>query len=211
MRLIESEDDLAEGAAALALAEPRFAAALEAAGPPPLRRRPGGFDALLQIITEQQVSVAAGRAIFGKLQQAGATTPEAVLDRDVEALRALGLSRPKARTAHAAAEAVLSGALCFERQRLSPVEDAMAEMTALKGVGPWTAEIYQLFCVGRADMLPAADLALQEAARALLTLEERPSAKAFAEIGAAWSPWRSVAARILWSYYRVLKGREGVR
>lgn len=207
MRRIETEADLAEGLAALAAMEPRFAEALSMTGPPPLRRRPGGFAALLMIIVEQQVSVAAGRAIWARVEAAGATSADAVLAMDAEALRGLGLSRPKAKAAHALAEAVLQGALCFQRQDAAAYEAAFDEMVAVKGVGPWTAEIYHLACVGRADLMPASDIALREAARRLFDLPERPDARSLAAMAQAWSPWRSVAARLLWAYYRVATGR----
>ncbi len=209
MRVIETEDDIAEGVAHLVAVEPRFAVAVEASGKPPLRRRPDGFATLVEIVVGQQVSTAAGRAIFSRMAAAGCLTPEAVLARDDAALRGLGLSRPKIRTLRAAAEATAERRLCFVRQRESPVEAAMEEMTAIKGIGPWTAEIYQMFAVGRADVFAPRDLALQEAARALFEQAERPTAPALAAMAAPWSPWRGVAARALWAYYRVLKGRSG--
>lgn len=189
---------------------PRLGETIERLGPPEIRRRPDGFAGVLRVLVDQQVSVAAGRAIFAKLEAAGAVTPEAVLARDEEALRELGLSRPKARYARAIAEATRSGALCFERQRALPYAEAAAELTAIKGVGAWTAAIYHMFCIGRGDLLPAADLALQEAARRLYDLPERPSPEAFAAMGAPWRPWRSAAALALWRYYSSEKNREGV-
>lgn len=209
MRIIRSRRELDDGAAHLVAVEPRFAQALAAGGPPPLRRRKGGFAALFEIIVEQQVSVASGRAIWARIEAAGATTPEAVLALDAQGLRALGLSGPKARYAHEIARAAQSGAICFERQRRLPCAAAIAELVAVKGVGPWTAEVYQMFCVGRPDLFPVADIALQEAARGLFGLAARPEQKRFAAMAEPWSPWRAVAARVLWSYYRVLKGREG--
>lgn len=208
-RLIRNEADLAEGVAALAAAEPRFARAVARAGAPPLRLRPGGFSALFKLIVEQQVSVASGNAIWARIEAANCVTPEAVLARDVEALRALGLSRPKARYARALAEAVAARAVCFERQRALPYAAAAAELTAVLGVGRWTAELYHLACVGRADLLPVGDIALQEAAKVLFELPDRPGPRDFEALAEAWRPWRSVAARILWSYYRVIKNREG--
>ena len=194
----------------LAEACPRMKSALERCGPPPIRRRAGGFPGLLRILTGQQVSVAAGDAIFAKLEAAGAVAPEVVLAMAEDDLRALGLSRPKARYAKAIAEAVNSGALCFKRQSAAPLEEAVAEMTAIKGVGPWTAEIYQMFCVGRPDLLPVGDLALREAAGRLYDLPERPTQAEFAALGEPWSPWRSAAALVLWRFYAAEKSKEGV-
>ena len=209
MRRVECAADLQEGVAHLISVEPRFAAAVEAGGPPPLRRRAPGFDSLLQVLVEQQVSVAAGRAIWSRIEAAGATTPAAVLARDIEELRAIGLSRPKARYAREAAAALQTGRLDFDRLAGADIDAAMAELTAITGVGRWTAEIYLMFCDGRADLMPVGDIALQEAARALFELEKRPKGDEFDALAAPWSPWRSVAARVLWAYYRVLKGREG--
>lgn len=204
------EEALPEALAHLAEACPRMASALERCGPPAIRRREEGFRGLLRILTGQQVSVAAGDAIFARLDKAGAAAPEAILAMDEEALRGLGLSRPKARYAMAIAEALRSGAVCTERQRSLPVDAAIAELTQVKGVGPWTAEIYQMFCVGRRDLLPVGDLALREAAARLYDLAERPTEAEFAALGEPWAPWRSAAALLLWRYYAAEKQKEGV-
>lgn len=209
MRVIETQEDIAEGVAHLCAVEPRFAAAVAAGADPPLRRRAGGFGGLVAIIVSQQVSVASGNAIFARVADAGRAEPAALLAASDEALRGLGLSRPKIRALRAAAEAARDGRLCFTRQRALAVDAAMAEMTAITGIGPWTAEIYQMFAVGRADVFAPKDLALQEAARALFGLAARPSPTALSEMAEPWSPWRAVAARTLWAYYRVIKGRSG--
>jgi DNA-3-methyladenine glycosylase II len=206
-RIIETEACVAEGAEWLAAREPRFAAALEETGPLPLRRRADGFPALLSAIVSQQLSVAAAAGIWAKLEAAGATTPEGLEALDDDALRACGLSRPKIRYARALAEAALD----YEGLRRMPDEEAIARMVAVPGVGRWTAEIYLMFSLGRADVFAPADLALQESARLLFELPERPAPKPLAEMAQAWSPWRGVAARLLWAYYRVAKNREGVR
>ncbi|MEM9724647.1 MAG: DNA-3-methyladenine glycosylase 2 family protein [Pseudomonadota bacterium] len=197
--------------AALRRACPRLGAALDQVGPPELRRRPEGFASMLQVIVDQQVSVASGRAIWARVEAAGATSAAAVSAMEDEALRACGLSRPKVRAARALAEAERSGALCFRRQREARYEEAAAELTAVKGVGPWSAAIYHMFCVGRADMMPAADIAIQEAVRRLYGLPERPDAKALDAMAEAWAPWRSAAALLLWRYYLEEKSRDGVR
>ena len=210
MRIIETVDDLAEGVAHLVAVEPRFAGAVEEAGMPPLRRRPPGFAALLKIIVGQQVSVAAADGIWRRVSEGGADTPERVLAMSDEALRALGLSRPKVRYARAIAEALREGSLDLDACAAGSVEDAMKSLTAVTGIGTWTAEIYLMFCVGRADIFADKDLALQESARLLFGLEDRPDPKTLSAMAEAWSPWRGVAARVLWSYYHVAKGREGV-
>lgn len=205
-RLIETEACVAEGADWLAKAEPRFAAALELTGPLPLRRRPDGFGQLLSAIVSQQVSVASARAIWAKLEEAGAVTPEAVLQYDQDGLRDLGLSRQKARYACALAEAGID----YDALRQAPNDEVIKALTAVTGIGVWTAEIYAMFSLGRADVFAPGDLALQESARVLFDLPERPKEKPLRQMAEAWSPWRSVAARALWAYYHVAKDREGI-
>jgi DNA-3-methyladenine glycosylase II len=205
-RLIETEACVAEGADWLAKAEPRFAAALELTGPLPLRRRPDGFGQLLSAIVSQQVSVASARAIWAKLEEAGAVTPEAVLQYDQDGLRELGLSRQKARYACALAEAGID----YDALRQAPNDEVIRALTAVTGIGVWTTEIYAMFSLGRADVFAPGDLALQESARVLFDLPERPKEKPLRQMAEAWSPWRSVAARALWAYYHVAKDREGI-
>jgi len=210
MRIIETEDDLAEGVAHLIAVEPRFAKAIDLAGMPPLRRREPGFASLLHIIVGQQVSVAAADGIWRRVAEGGADAPERVLAMNDDDLRALGLSRPKVRYAKAIAVAMRDGALDLDACATGTVEDAMASLTAVTGIGTWTAELYLMFCVGRADIIADKDLAIQESARILFDLEARPDPKTLSALAEPWSPWRGVAARVLWSYYRVAKGREGV-
>ena len=210
MRIIETYDDIQSGLAHLRAVEPRFGPALDLAGPVPLRRREEGFAPLLDILVSQQLSVASADSVLRKLKAAGLMTPEAVLAAEDEAMRACGLSRPKIRYARAAAEAVRGGALDFAALPRLPVAVAAAKLTAITGIGPWTAEIYLMFCIGHADVFAPGDLALQEAAKMMLSLEARPDAKTMARLAEPWAPWRAVAARALWAYYRVAKGREGV-
>ena len=209
-RIIKNNADIAEGVAALIEIEPKFRIAVENSGPIPLRRKPSGFAPLLQAIVGQQISVAAAAGIWKRIEAANAVKPDAILAMSDEDLRACGLSRPKVKYARAIAEAVTDGTLCFDHCRDAPVEEAVAMLTAIKGVGDWTAEIYLMFSVGRADVFASKDLALQESARRLFGLGERPTGKEMALMAEAWSPWRAVAARILWAYYRSEKGREGV-
>jgi DNA-3-methyladenine glycosylase II len=205
-RIIETPEDVAEGADWLARAEPRFAHALEATGPLPLRWRPDGFPTLLSAIVSQQVSVAAASAIWGRLEAAGAVTPAAVAAAPEEVLRGCGLSRQKIGYARAIAESGID----FAALRTMPTEAVVAELVRIRGIGVWTAEIYAMFSLGRADVFAPGDLALQESAARLFELEARPGEKALRAMAEAWSPWRAVAARLLWAYYRVEKGREGV-
>ena len=206
-RLIETPACVAEGAAWLAASEPRFAAALELTGPLPLRRRKDGFEALLSAIVSQQVSVAAADAIWRRLKAERLTGPRKILRADDDALRACGLSRQKAKYARALAEARID----YAALRQAPEQEVVAVLTEVPGIGRWTAEIYAMFSLGRSDVFAPGDLALQEAARMLFELEGRPSEKALREMAADWAPWRAVAARLLWAYFRVARQREGIR
>jgi DNA-3-methyladenine glycosylase II len=206
-RIIISDACVAEGLAWLAARDARFAAALVETGPLPLRRREAGFAALFGAIVSQQVSVASANAIWGRLEGAGLTEAAAVADASEETLRGLGLSRQKARYAHALAAASID----FDALSLQPDEAVIATLVAVPGIGRWTAEIYAMFALGRADVFAPGDLALQEAAKELFALEHRPNERQLRAMAEDWSPWRSVAARLLFSYYRVVKSREGIR
>ncbi|MFV0243797.1 MAG: DNA-3-methyladenine glycosylase family protein [Qingshengfaniella sp.] len=206
-RIITGSDCVAEGAAYLAGIEPRFAAALELTGPLPLRRNRDGFAALLSAIVSQQVSVAAADAIWSRLRQARLTGPRKIAAASETDLRACGLSRQKIRYAKAlAASGIRYGAL-----RDAPSDQVIATLIEVPGIGRWTAEIYAMFSLGRADVICPGDLALQEAARLLFDLETRPTERALRDMARAWAPWRAVAARLLWAYYRIAKDREGIR
>ncbi len=206
-RIIETDACVAEGAAWLASVCPRMAHALDQTGPLPLRRRKDGFDQLLAAIVSQQVSVAAANAIWKRMKAARLTGPRKILWASDEDLRAAGLSRQKIRYARALAEARID----YRALRDAPTDEVVATLTEVPGIGVWTAEIYAMFSLGHADVFAPGDLALQEAARLLYDLPERPRERAFRDMSAAWSPWRSVAARTLWAYYHVAKDREGIR
>ncbi len=206
-RIITSLDCVAEGAAWLSQQEPAFGRALAVCGPLPLRRQDDGFAALLSAIVGQQVSVASANAIWARLQAAGLTNADALASASDEELRAVGLSRQKARYGRALAQSGID----FNGLRAFHDADVLSILTSVPGIGRWTAEIYAMFALGRADVFAPADLALQEAARDLFLLPERPNERTLRALSAAWSPWRSVAARILWAYYRTLKSREGIR
>jgi DNA-3-methyladenine glycosylase II len=206
-RIIETPDCVAEGAAFLAAQDARFARALELTGPLPLRRKPDGFAELLSAIVSQQVSTASAAAIWGRMKDARLTGPRKIMWASDEDLRAVGLSRQKIRYARALAEARID----YNALRDAQTDEVIAQLVAVPGIGAWTAEIYAMFSLGRADVFAPGDLALQESARVLFDLPERPREKAFRQMARDWSPWRSVAARLLWAYYRVDKNREGIR
>jgi DNA-3-methyladenine glycosylase II len=205
-RIIHSLDCVAEGADWLAAREPGFARALPLVGQLPLRREEDGFAALLRAIVGQQVSVASARAIWARLEALGLTQVTVMAAARDEDLRAAGLSRQKARYGRALAQAGID----FNALRGVPDAEVVQTLVAVPGIGVWTAEIYAMFALGRADVFAPGDLALQEAARMLFGLQARPSDKTLRVMAEAWSPWRSVAARILWAYYRVAKARDGV-
>ena len=206
-RIITAPECVSEGALWLSKSEPRFAKALEMTGTLPLRRRPDGFAQLRSAIVSQQVSVAAANAIWGRLRDARLTGPRKIQWASDEALRAAGLSRQKIRYARALAEARIN----YAALRDAPSDAVIATLTEVPGIGVWTAEIYAMFSLGRADVFAPGDLALQEAARILFELPQRPSERALRQMAEDWSPWRAVAARLLWAYYKTSKQREGTR
>ena len=206
-RLILGDACVAEGAAWLAVHDARFANALEITGTLPLRLREEGFHQLLSAIVSQQLSVSAAAAIWARVEKAGVITPEAVQNCSDEDMRALGLSRQKVGYVRALAHAGID----FEALPQKPLDDVIAELTAVSGIGVWTAEIYAMFSLHRADVFAHADLALQEAARHLFDLDKRPTPKVMRDMADQWRPWRSVAARLLWAYYKHINEREGVR
>ena len=206
MRIIETDDDVVEGAEWLAQSCPRMAVALAEVGPLPLRRRGDGFAQLLSAIVSQQVSVASASAIWKRMEGLGLTDEVAVLAAGDDGLRAAGLSRQKIAYSQALAEADID----YVALRAAPDAEVIKTLTAVKGIGVWTAEIYAMFSLGRPDVFAPGDLALQVAAQGLYDLPERPSEKQMRLQSLDWSPWRSVAARTLFAYYHVVKGREGI-
>jgi DNA-3-methyladenine glycosylase II len=177
----------------------------------PLRRRAGGFAGLMAIVMSQQLSTASAAAIWGRLSAAFDPFDPAMVRRArSDKLKRIGLSAPKIRTLKAVAKAVVDGTLDFDALGALPADEAHSRLTAVHGIGPWTADIYLLFCLGHTDAWPAGDLALQEGARIAFALKTRPTAKEMVPLAEPWRPWRGVAARLLWAYYRAAKGREAV-
>ncbi|HWP27597.1 MAG TPA: DNA-3-methyladenine glycosylase 2 family protein [Xanthobacteraceae bacterium] len=211
VRYLHNDDDLSAGIKALVERDPRLAAVLETAGMPALRRRPPGFPGLAAIVCAQQLSTTSAAAIWGRLSAAfDPFDPARVGRARASTLARLGLSKPKIKTLKMISAAVANGDINLEAVAELPAEEAHAALVRLHGVGPWTADLYLLFCLGHADAWPAGDLALQEAARIAFGLRRRPDAKQMAKLAQAWRPWRGVAAHLLWNYYRVVKRREGV-
>jgi len=209
-RFLRNDADLAAALAVLAEADPRLAKLIAVAGAPALRRRPAGFSGLCAIICAQQLSTASATAIWGRL--VGAFNPfdhDAVRRARAAKLARIGLSRPKIKTLKAIGDAIAKGAIDLDALAGMDADAAHAALTALHGIGPWTADIYLLFCLGHADAWPAGDLALQEAARLAFGLAQRPTGKDMINLAEQWRPWRGVAAHVLWKYYRTIKGRDG--
>ena len=208
---INTEADLDAGIAALTAADPRWSAVFARTGRPPLRRRAGGFAGLAQIIVSQQVSVASAAAIHGRLVAiADPFGHTAVLRARKDRLLRVGLSNAKIKTLKAIAKAIDSREIDLNALADMPADAAHATLVALHGIGPWTADVYLLACIGHADAWPAGDIALQEAARLAFDLPKRPTTKEMGPLADRWRPVRAVAARLLWAYYRVAKQREGL-
>ena len=204
--IITSLDDVHAGLRALKKTCPHLRRAHALAGDPPLRRDIGGFEGLARIVVGQQVSIASANAIWARVA-AGVTpfTPErmaALTDAD---LKSFGLSRPKIVTLSKLARHLVEAGNWLPDLEDAPDDRVRERLIALPGIGPWTADVYLLFCLGRADSFAPGDLALQVAAQHLMGLDGRPDAKALAQIAERWSPWRGVAARMLWAYYAAVK------
>jgi DNA-3-methyladenine glycosylase II len=209
--LIHTEADLAAALAQLLTLDPRFAALLQICGPPQLRRRAGGLEGLVRIVMGQQLSTASADAIWGRLRATYEPFEHtALLRARIPKLQRVGLSGPKIKTVKAIARAIEDGVIDFAALEAMTADEAHAALTAVHGIGPWTTDVYLMFCLGHTDAWPAGDLALQEAARLAFDLSKRPSAKEMIALAERWRPLRGVAARVLWAYYRARKRREAI-
>jgi DNA-3-methyladenine glycosylase II len=199
---------LAAATAALAARDPGLGGVVARFGVPPLWAREPGFPTLVHLILEQQVSLASAQAAFDRLREAtDPLTPAAFLELDDVRLLAIGFSRQKTRYGRALASAVATGGL--DLAALPALDDAGvdAALTAVPGIGPWTATIYRLMVLGRADAWPVGDIALAQAIAEVRGLERRPTSGEMAALAEGWRPWRAVAARILWHHYLSVRGR----
>lgn len=203
---IRSKSDLDQGLGYLTRVEKRFTDALERVTDVPLRLQPQGFASLVSILVHQQVSLASAAAIWKRLEVGiDPFEPNVVLAFSDEKLKGLGLSRPKVRYLKALAEAVSTGTLDLQSLPQLSEAEVRALLTSVVGIGDWTADIYLLSCLGHPDIWPAKDIGLQVAAQDLLGLKNRPTAEELMVLAEPWRPWRAIAARLLWSYYREIK------
>jgi DNA-3-methyladenine glycosylase II len=197
---IATQAHLDQAVAALLAADQRLHDVAERVGALPFRRRrEEGFEALMSIITSQQLSIAAADTIFARLKKAVVPfTPEQVLAASAESLRACGLSAPKQKHMKTIAAAIMDGSLDLMRARSMHDDEAREHLTAVKGIGPWTADIYLMSSLGRADIWPVGDVGLQAAIARALKLRKRPNEKQMERLSRNWRPWRTVAARMFW-------------
>jgi len=196
---IATKTHLDDAVAGLIAADPRLMPIAGRVQIPFVPKRKHGFEALVSIVVSQQLSVAAADTIFARVKQkVRPFTPQQVLAAPAETLRACGLSAPKQKHMKAIAAAILDGSLDLKRIRFMADDDARAHLIAVKGIGPWTADIYLMSSLGRADIWPVGDVGLQAAITRALKLRKRPNEKRMEQIARAWRPWRTVAARMFW-------------
>jgi DNA-3-methyladenine glycosylase II len=208
---LDTQADLDDAIDVLVKEDPRLKPILDLTGMPALRRREPGFVGLAHIICGQQLSTASAAAIWGRLSAAfNPFDAEAVRRARTDRLGRLGLSAAKIKTLKALARDIQAGRVNLDVLANEDADAAHNTLTALHGIGPWTADVYLLFCLGHGDAWPAGDLAVQEAVKIGLGLKARPTAKQMAPLAEPWRPLRGVAAHLWWSYYRVLRKREGV-
>lgn len=208
---LDSASVVASHIAALVGIDPRLAPVRDFAGPVQPRINPPGFAGIAKVITGQQLSVTSAAAIWSRFEQLpGALDPVTYLSLSEEAVRATGFSGGKFRTVRVIAEAMVAGTLEFTHLETLPAEEAVAYLVAHKGIGPWTAEVYLMFCAQHPDVFPAGDLALLKAVQHGLGLDARPTIKQMVAIAAGWAPYRSAAALLFWRYFAVMRDREGI-
>lgn len=204
--------DEQEACRALAREDAILARALaQISGQPHIRQRSGGYGGLFRIIIEQQISVPSAQAVLKRCyRQIPDITPEAINALSEKDLRGCGLSGPKVKYVQAAAIAVLDGTLDLASLPTLTDQRAVAHLCSVKGIGPWSAAIYLLFCEGRVDIWPRGDVALLAAYAAASGFTSKPAMKDFDAMAEEWSPWRGIAAHILWTYYAKLRGRAPI-
>jgi DNA-3-methyladenine glycosylase II len=208
---LKDQSDLDDAIGILVKQDPRLKPVLAATGMPALRQREPGFAGLAHIVCGQQVSTASAAAIWGRLSAAfDPFDHHAIRKARTDRLGRLGLSGAKIKTLKTIAREITADRLNFDVLANEDVDAAHNALTALHGIGPWTADIYLLFCLGHGDAWPAGDIAVHEAVKIGLGLKARPDARQMIPLAEPWRPYRGAAAHLWWAYYRVLKKREGV-
>jgi DNA-3-methyladenine glycosylase II len=210
MTVIRDVNDIETGLTHLVTLDPRLEAVAAASGAVPLRLSEPGFASLASIIVSQMVSKASAAAIWNRILAVGPVTPQNYLAIDPVLSATFGLSRAKSKTLAGLAEAIVEQRIDLDVLLKLPPDEAIAGLTALPGIGPWTAEVYLMFCGGHPDVFPSGDVALQAAVGHAFALEVRPSAKQLRQMATIWSPWRSVAARLFWAYYATHMRRDAL-
>jgi DNA-3-methyladenine glycosylase II len=204
-----TEKDLASGLRFLVGRDPDLARILDELGPPPMWAREPGFPTLVHVILEQQVSLASARAAFARLLAAASPlTPERFLELDDAQLKAIGFSRQKTAYGRCLSRAIVEGRIDLAALGVMDDTSVRSELTQIKGIGAWTAEIYLLMVLRRPDVWPSGDLALAAAVQRLMGLDARPTPEDLDTIAGKWRPWRAVAARLLWHYYLANRVRQ---
>jgi len=210
MLTIDTKADLQIGIDFVCEREPAFKKVLKATGLPPLRRKEDNLGGLIEIITGQLISIKAAAAIWQRLEAKLAPFDPAILaEIDDSVFIECGLSRPKIRTIRAILSEIANGKLSLTKLKTAENSEIFAILTSIKGIGPWTAQIYLLTNLGRRDVWPTGDLALQESAKLLFNLNNRPNEREMLKLAEPWQPWRAAAARLLWSHYRLVRLEGG--
>ncbi len=210
-RVLSCQEDLDECLGSLLRLDRRLVKVARVAPPVRLRKGRASFAGLARIINSQQISTAAAQSIWTRLSATVKPMTAASLAAASDAqLQAAGVSRPKIRTLRAIAEAIGNGQLKIRALRHMEPQEAHNTLTAIKGIGPWTADIYLMFCIGHGDIFPSRDVALQGAVAHALALESRPAVDELDAIAAAWSPWRTTAATVFWAYYGAIGRGRGI-
>lgn len=211
IKRLRSEPVLAAQLAALVEGDPSLRTVLDLCDPVPLRAETGGFEGLSRIVIGQLLSVQSAAAIWDRFcDTLGVVTPERYLELGEEGLVGVGLSQAKYRTIRSIANAELGRTLRYDLVADAPIFESMKMLTAIKGIGPWTAEVYLSFCVGHPDIFPAGDLALRKIVAHHMGHNATPSISETMKMTQKWSPYRGAAARLMWRYYAVTKNKEGI-
>ena len=209
MQSILTQQDITHGLKKLLAIDPRLIPIANRAGELPLRLQEPGFAGLTRIVIGQHVSTASAAAINRRfIKEIDPITPQAFLEAGEDAWIRIGLTRAKQATIKNLALQILDHKLDLQSLIQLPADEAVKQLTALKGIGPWTADVYLLFCAGHGDIFAAGDLAIREAVRHAFDMKERPSEKQLRELSKLWTPHRAIASRLFWTYYEQLKNKK---